>query len=81
MFLVHANIEDLKSDMADEWKEKKEKVKSVKQKNQPYVITLCVFCFNMLGFMLISRKYPCSYMSLLNFSPLKKTLIYTQCQG
>ena len=32
---VHANIEDLKSDMADEWKEKKEKVKSVKQKNQP----------------------------------------------
>jgi len=39
---VHANIEDLKSDMADEWKEKKEKVKSVKQKNQPYVC-FCVF--------------------------------------
>ena len=42
---VHANIEDLKSDMADEWKEKKEKVKSVKQKNQPYVITFVYVFF------------------------------------
>ena len=43
---VHANIEDLKNDMEDEWKEKKEKVKSVKQKNQPYVITfVSVLCF------------------------------------
>ena len=44
LFLVHANIEDLKNDMADEWKEKKEKAKSVKQKNQPYVFTFVSIC-------------------------------------